>query len=241
MGDMLSLTQAATGLGVNPQTLRRWHKAGKLRPSFISPGGHRYYLASDIKQFMDPLFQEASLWAKAPKDTAPPLSDDVYCQNQAVFQYRLGRFSSDLEAKVLPDMAAILVAITGEIGNNSFDHNLGNWLDVPGVYFGYDVGKGKIVLADRGQGILKTLCRVRPTLTDDQEALRVAFSEVISGRAPESRGNGLKFVREQLRERHLLLSLQSGTARWSFIDDEEQIVAVPEKVFGTLTRIDFSL
>ncbi|MBI2340335.1 MAG: hypothetical protein HYU99_08235 [Deltaproteobacteria bacterium] len=52
-----------------------------------------------------------------------------------------------------------------------------------------------IVIADRGQGILSSLKRVLPSLKDDQEALETAFEKKLSGRAPEKRGNGLKFVR----------------------------------------------
>jgi len=51
----------------------------------------------------------------------------------------------------------------------------------------------KVVLADRGQGVLTTLKRVRRELTNSSEAIRVAFTETISGRYPETRGNGLKF------------------------------------------------
>ena len=56
--------------------------------------------------------------------------------------------------------------------------------------------KRYIVLADRGLGILETLKQVRPTLKTHIEAVNVAFTEILSGRAPEKRGNGLKFVRE---------------------------------------------
>jgi len=35
-----------------------------------------------------------------------------------------------------------------------------------------------------------------PELSTDEEAVRTAFTKVVSGRAPESRGNGLKFVRK---------------------------------------------
>jgi len=104
----------------------------------------------------------------------------------------------------------LIVAIAGEIGNNSFDHNLGNWPDVPGIFFGYDINKKEIVLADRGQGILKTLQRIRPGLNNNKDALNTAFTEVISGRSPEDRGNGLKFVRKVVLENPIDLFFQSG-------------------------------
>jgi hypothetical protein len=36
---------------------------------------------------------------------------------------------------------------------------------------------------------------VRDLLADHQEALTIAFERIVSGRRPERRGNGLKFVR----------------------------------------------
>ena len=70
----------------------------------------------------------------------------------------------------------------------------------------------KIVLADRGQGILTTLKRVRPELINSSEAMRLAFTETISGRYPETRGNGLKFVRSIIGN-PFSLTFQTGNAR----------------------------
>ena len=115
-----------------------------------------------------------------------------------------------IEKNVFNNILSLLVAITGEIGNNSFDHNLGNWPDMPGIFFGYDINKKEIVLADRGQGILKTLQRVVPDLNNCRDALSIAFTEVISGRSPEERGNGLKFVRKIVFKNPIDLFFQSG-------------------------------
>lgn len=93
--------------------------------------------------------------------------------------------------------AALLGALAAEIGNNCFDHNLGQWRDVPGCWFdhGLDGLVLWLVIADRGQGILASLKRADPGLIDDQQALEAAFHRRLSGRSPEKRGNGLKFVR----------------------------------------------
>src|SRR2546430_1482430 len=56
-------------------------------------------------------------------------------------------------------------------------------------------GRLWICVADRGQGIYRSLARVDPALRDEQSALLAAFEKNISGRAPEKRGNGLKYVR----------------------------------------------
>ena len=106
----------------------------------------------------------------------------------------------------------MIIAVAGEIGNNSFDHNLGNWPDILGIFFGYRLDQRIIALADRGRGILQTLRNVMNGIRDDKEALRIAFTEVISGRAPEARGNGLKFVRETVIQYPLKLFFQTGGA-----------------------------
>jgi hypothetical protein len=129
-----------------------------------------------------------------------------YCQDSSIFQSRLERMQQELNN----ENVSLLTAITGGIGNNSFDHNIGNWPKVPGIFFGYDINKKEIVLADRGQGLLKTLKRVKPELNNYQDAIRVAFTEIISGRAPEERGNGLKFVRRIVSANKINLFFQSG-------------------------------
>ena len=41
---------------------------------------------------------------------------------------------------------------------------------IPGIFFGYDLNKKRIALADRGLGILTILKRVKPELNTDAEA-----------------------------------------------------------------------
>lgn len=44
----LSLKQAADQLGIHPTTLRRWADQGDI-PVYITPGGHRRFLESDVQ------------------------------------------------------------------------------------------------------------------------------------------------------------------------------------------------
>lgn len=115
-----------------------------------------------------------------------------------VFQARLDSFLRGLLRRGWrTEDAALLVAVLGEVGNNSFDHNLGRWIDVPGCWFGFDLSVDPPLfwVADRGVGILASLRRADPSLVTEQQAMDTAFLRVLSGRAPERRGNGLKFVR----------------------------------------------
>ncbi len=153
-------------------------------------------------------------WMKSkPEDI--DLHSEYYCQTRDIFTARLHSMISVLLKKnVSEEVVYRLSAIAGEIGNNSYDHNIGNWPDIMGVFFGYfkEEDSLMIILADRGLGIQNTLKKVKPQIKDDAEALHIAFTERISGRAPERRGNGLKYVRKNISEMNMHLEFYSGNA-----------------------------
>ncbi|MFH1354220.1 MAG: MerR family DNA-binding transcriptional regulator [bacterium] len=208
--EKIRIGKAAEMIGVTVQTLRNWEKSGKLRAQ-RSAGGQRYYDLRDIQRFM--LDIEALGWVWAASAQAPEIADEYYCERHDRFLSRLEKMSVVLLKELgndAEDLVSLLIQIAGEIGDNSFAHNIGNWPDVPGIFFTYNVDKRIIVLADRGRGILKTLRYVRPSLDSDIDALRVAFTEIVSGRSPEERGNGLKVVRRVTELNMIGLSLRSG-------------------------------
>lgn len=206
---LVSIGRAARLLGVSIDTLRRWDAAGTLVAVRADARSHRYYRLADIDALMNNPTSVAKTWAA---HTHPqPLDQKVHCTTRDVFQARLEDYHNKLSTQLSIDSAALVIAVTGEIGNNSFDHNLGNWPDMMGIYFGVDTNRKSVVLADRGLGVLATLRRVDPTLANDTEALTVAFTKVISGRYPEARGNGLKFVRSIVTQFPLTLYFQSGS------------------------------
>ena len=134
-------------------------------------------------------------WATAKIGATP--EEEVYCQTRDVAQARVERLGMVLtKTGWSEDHAPLVTSIMGELAGNCFDHNLGQWNDVPGCWFEYKVVGDVFTaeIADRGQGILHSLQKVRPQLLTDIDALHVAFTEQLSGRAPENRGNGLKFV-----------------------------------------------
>lgn len=238
MNHLLPIGKAAAFLGVSIDTLRRWDKNGKL-PAIRKPDSkHRYYSKRDLELFQSNLLQLASDWASSGRQ----IPNEFYCSNSAIFQAQLNQLQDELaRLERVKDFFSLIVAVAGEIGNNSFDHNLGNWPDTPGVFFGYDVNKGEIVLADRGQGVRQTLQRVKPELTNHQAALRVAFTEIISGRAPEERGNGLKFVRSVIARHPLNLLFQSGDAEFRMKGQtpDFQITQSPRLIRGCLAHLIF--
>lgn len=129
---------------------------------------------------------------------------DYFCTSRDIFQARL-------DAYIARTQQYLLSAVIGEIGNNTFDHNW-DYADghARGVYFNSEISN-EIIMADFGRGLRNSLFSVRKCDTD-LEAIKVAFTEQVSGRAPEQRGNGLKFVLESVKEKNWYLYFQSGNA-----------------------------
>jgi excisionase family DNA binding protein len=224
---LLSIGQTAKLLGVSLDTLRRWDRSGKLQAFRPNSHGHRYYRRDDLELFLQDLAVLAQNWAGSQVAVAPP--EQFYCSTRAAFQARLEKLQIKLSKQpALQETFSLLIAISGEIGNNAFDHNLGAWPDLAGIFFAYDLSKKVIVIADRGQGILTTLRRVRPELENHRTALVTAFTEILSGRAPEERGNGLKFVRQVVEQSSFRLTFQSGNAR--LVIEHSRKVLQPEQV-----------
>jgi len=190
----------------------------------------------DIENLSSELFKVAKKWT----ESGGEISEEYYCQYSGVFQARISKMEKLLiQDKRWKDLAPVLTSITGEIGNNSFDHNLGQWPDIPGIFFGYDLNKGQIVLADRGLGVLETLKRVKPELKNHKQAVKTAFTEIISGRKPEARGNGLKYVRNMIIKYPVDLTFQTGNAKLTLIGDTMNIEVASDNIRGCIALIKF--
>jgi len=236
--NLITIGEAAELLGVSIMTLRRWDESGRLLSVRDKPGGHRYYRKEDIDVFLNDLFQLAKDWAIYEKE----IPEQYYCQNSGVFQARITKMETlMIQNKDANKLFSLLTSIAGEIGNNSYDHNLGQWPDIPGIFFAYDLNKKQIVLADRGVGILETLRKVKPELKDHAQALQTAFTEIISGREPEARGNGLKYVRSVIAGNPINLVFQTGDAKLILNGNSADlnIENVSENIRGCIALISF--
>ena len=186
------------------------------------------------------LEKKVFIWIKADMNNLSNPDDENYCETRDIFQARLDKMINDLlnSGKISEETVYVAAAIAGEIGNNSFDHNLGSWPDIMGVFFGYELADEKLIiaLADRGQGLLATLKRVKPELKNDSEALVTAFNERISGRAPEPRGNGLKFVKENIKDKKMRLLFRSGFAL-AELNDKMTVEETNDNIRGSLAII----
>lgn len=237
----IRIGEAAAMLGVTTQTLRNWEKSGRLRAA-RTRGGQRTYIVADLKRLLVDLPELG--WAWAASAQAPELPSEYYSERQDRFTSRLVKMGVEFQQTLgahTEDIVSLLTLVTGEIGDNSFAHNAGNWPDVLGIFYAYDANKRIIILADRGRGVRATLQRVRPTIANDMEALRVAFTEVISGRDPEKRGNGLKVIREVAEKTAIGLTFRSGigTVRIPKEPGRMEITQAKENVRGVYAVITF--
>ncbi|MEK7187371.1 MAG: helix-turn-helix domain-containing protein [Patescibacteria group bacterium] len=235
---LLTISQAAEYLGVSQNTLRRWDESRKLVAIKKDGGTHRYYREKDLEIFSSDLIKFASEWIQ----DGVEFPSRFYCPTSSIFNARLTTMEHALMQKPgFEKLYSLITLITGEIGDNSFAHNLGKWPDTAGIFFGYNLDKCIIVLADRGLGILETLRQVRPSLPSHVVAVEVAFTEFISGRAPEKRGNGLKLVREVVADQAIDLFYTSGDAevRMKGSDKAFRVTRGQRIVRGCLAKIEF--
>lgn len=228
-------------------TLRDWDAKGILKSFRPTPTSKRLYRVEEIENFINKSQKEernlsalADQWVKSVEPIEIP--KDYYCQTRDVFNARVVRISKEAANNGITKLLADLITATaGEIGNNSYDHNLGKWKDMPGIFFGHDIKRRKIILADRGQGVLTTLKKVKPSLSNDKEALYTAFTEKLSGRAPESRGNGLKFVRSSVENNPLSIEFSSGNAKLNIDQKNKEMIIEKnnENIEGCLAIISY--
>src|SRR3990167_10415893 len=129
--DLVTIGDAAEILGVSIMTLRRCDENGRLKAIRNKPSGDRYYRRKDLEIFKDDLFKIAQEWAV----TEIELPKDFYCQDSSVFLARITKMTSlMIQNKDTKDLFSLLGSVAGEIGNNSYDHNLGKWPDVHGIF-----------------------------------------------------------------------------------------------------------
>ncbi|MBR5965064.1 MAG: hypothetical protein IK015_02960 [Treponema sp.] len=157
---------------------------------------------------------------------------DFFCSSRDVFQARLDSF-------IQKSKKYLESALIGEVGNNTFDHN---WVysegEMRGAYFNLNFMDKYVVLADYGRGIKESLSSVIK-LSTDVEAVETGFTKQISGRTPEQRGNGLKFVAETSVDKLWSLYYQTGNGSCSIFDGKIDFLQTGDFWTGCLAIFDF--
>lgn len=157
---------------------------------------------------------------------------DLFCTTRDIFQARV-------DAYVNRTNKYLESAVIGEIGNNTFDHNW-NYEEgqTRGSYFNPNFMEKYVVLADFGRGIRDSLAKVIKADTDT-DAVRDAFTKHISGRAPEQRGNGLKFVSESIASKKWSLYFQSGNGCCIIDNGLMRFVDADFSIIGCIAILQF--
>jgi hypothetical protein len=162
-------------------------------------------------------------------------------ENDECFSKNRDVFSARIQSYILETNKYLEAAIIGEIGNNTFDHNFIFQQNFPwGVYCNLSYKKKYIALVDYGIGVRQSLASVLPSIGSDVEAVETAFTKRISGRFPEQRGNGLKFVSETIQENNWHLYFQSGSGSCSIDRQGIYFLEKTPLITGCLAIIDFN-
>ena len=166
---------------------------------------------------------------------------NCFKENDEHFSKTRDVFAARIQSYVLETKKYLEAAIIGEIGNNTFDHNFIFENNFPrGVYCDLSYIQKYTVLADYGKGVRQSLLTVLPSIGSDVEAVEIAFTKRISGRFPEQRGNGLKFVSEAIQQNNWRLYFQSGSGSCSIDRSGMRFFEKPASLTGCLAVIDFS-
>lgn len=124
-----------------------------------------------------------------------------HCFYRDEFNARLDRFISMFENFGLDqNEAQRATSVVGELGNNVFDHNLGNWpTRISGCIIAaqhYPSTKRiEIAVGDPGVGFYGSLKTAFPEIKTDLDAIKKGL-EGNSGRIGEDRGNGLRIIQQ---------------------------------------------
>lgn len=87
-----TLNQFAARIGVTPQTLRTWHKEGRLTPAFITDGGHRRYTHKQYLEFVgETSNQTTKLNIGYVRVSSKKQSDDLTRQAQLMENYLIAK------------------------------------------------------------------------------------------------------------------------------------------------------
>lgn len=142
--------------------------------------------------------EQLSSYSDHERDTLN-LHEILHCATSDEFSARLGRFDRMFHGFGFDDDSVKRATVLlGELGNNAFDHNLGNWpTDVSGVFIAAQnypkLRQVEVAVGDPGVGFRASLRNAFPDLPNDVEAIKKGLAG-FTGRIGEKRGNGLRVI-----------------------------------------------
>ena len=240
---ILSIGEAAKLVGVSAATLRRMDDRGLIDSVRTSTRGKRSFFKADLLNIKHDGYKLAKTWIKPGKRPELKKFEGFYYSDEGLIngEVTVG-MRERLSGLMSDDHISVVISATIELVNNAFYHNQGQWPDVEGVFYFFDRSGQRIIIADRGVGLLQNLQTVRPDITTHKEVLKVAFTEQISSRPVEGhRGYGLKHARQCVVSELKRLVFQTGNARLEVRakDDDLYIDEVSNPIQGCLAIIEF--
>ncbi len=165
----------------------------------------------------------------------------MHCYYRDEFNARLGRFITMFKNFGLNESdAQRATALVGELGNNVFDHNLGNW---PTTVSGCIIAAQhyptthtiEIAVGDPGVGFYGSLKAAFPDVINDIEAIKLGLAGN-TGRIGEIRGNGLKLIqRWTLQNFAGIVMIHSGNGL-VIVDKSGMKDTKVNKILGTVAQ-----
>ena len=179
---------------------------------------------------------------QAPEKYNMNIQEILHCSTRDQFDGRLGRFVSMFQHFGLDENEAKrATSLIGELGNNTFDHNLGNWpTDVSGCIIAAqnypNLKRIQVAVGDPGVGFLGSLKAAFPELTNDIEAVKKGLGGN-SGRIGEVRGNGLRIIQNWTIDNFSgMLAIHSGEG-FVQVEKDRMMEKRVNRILGTVAQI----
>lgn len=91
MDKYYSINKVSKMLGVTPQTLRNWDKSGKLKPSYTSNNGYRYYSLNILEKFTNSTNDEERITVGYCRVSSNKQKNDLERQVENVKKYLISK------------------------------------------------------------------------------------------------------------------------------------------------------
>lgn len=240
---LLPMGEAAKLLDISLSTLRRLDKRGIIDSVRNVNWGKRYFFKADLLNLKYDGYKLAKEWVKPGFHPNPKKFKDFYYSSEASLSGQVFITTREMLRGIMSDdHISVIISAVMELVSNAFYHNQGQWPDIEGALYVFDRTGRRIIIADRGVGLLKNLKLVRKSLNSHAEALRLGFTEQISSRGAEGhRGYGLIHVRNCVERELERLVYQTGNARLEVraSDSNIYIDEVSNPIQGCLAIIEF--
>ncbi|OGN00184.1 MAG: hypothetical protein A3B91_03850 [Candidatus Yanofskybacteria bacterium RIFCSPHIGHO2_02_FULL_41_29] len=240
---LLSIGDATQLLDVSASTLRRMDDKGIIASVRNVKNGKRYFFKADLLSLKYKSYKLVREWTKPGHRKIEKKIKDFYYPVEASLTGKIIMERASLEGLISDEGISVIINSAMELAGNVFYHNQGQWPDIEGAFYVLDRIERKMIIADRGVGLLKNLRLVKKNLASHAEALKLAFTEQISSRGLEGhRGYGLKFIRRAVEMGYLrCLVYQTGNARLEILANDKNLYIdeVDSSVQGCLAIVEF--